>query len=122
MDIVLRQSALICAALLLFAAQAPAKRVPPNPVSPVVFNGIQYTADGDGRDEYVAATDASSGKMLWRVKVFHNHINFWIVGDGQLIYIANLKIVNSSLLVKDEQSRCYSVDLAKRRVRKLTCP
>ena len=122
MNIVLRQSALICAALLHFAAQAPAKRIPPNPVSPVVFNGIQYTDDGDGRDEYVVATDASSGKTLWRVKVFHNRINFWIAGDDQLIYIANLKIVNGSLLIKDEQSRCYSVDLGKRRVRKLTCP
>jgi hypothetical protein len=41
-----------------------AKRVAPKEVSPVLFNGVQYSADGDGRNAYVVAADATSGKTL----------------------------------------------------------
>jgi hypothetical protein len=117
-----RLSALTCAALLFLATQAVAKHIPPKPVSPVVFDGIRYAAEGDGRDQYVVAADASSGKVLWRVKVFHTRIRFWRgEEDNQWIYITDLKLGNNSLLVRDEQSRCYSVDLIKRRVRKYDC-
>lgn len=59
--------------------------------------------------------------MLWRVKVFHNHIKFWMESDVQWVYITDLKLGNDSLLVRDERSRCYSIDLTKRRVRKCDC-
>jgi hypothetical protein len=98
MKIVRRQSALAGAVLLFLATQAVAKRIPPKPVSPVVFDGIRYAAEGDGRDQYVVAADASSGKVLWRVKVFHNHIKFWMEEDVQWIYITDLKLGNNSLL------------------------
>ena len=50
-------------ALLLFpVTQVVAKRIPPKPVSPVVFEGIRYGADGDGEDEYVVAADATGGR------------------------------------------------------------
>src|SRR5262245_30202122 len=121
MKIARRQSALTCAALLFLATQAVAKRVPPKPVSPVVSDGIRYSAECDGRDQYVVAADASSGKVLWRVKVFHNRIKFWVEADAQWVYITDLKLGNNSLLVRDERSRCYSVDLTKRRVRRCEC-
>ena len=41
MRIVHRQSALTCAALVFFTAQAVSKRTPPKPISPVVFDGIR---------------------------------------------------------------------------------
>lgn len=116
-----RQSLLTCAALLFLATQAVAKRIPPKSVSPVVFDGIRYAAEGDGRDQYVVAADVSSGRVLWRVKVFHNHIKFWREEDVQWVYITDLKLRNNSLVVRDERSRCYSVDLIKRRVRNADC-
>ena len=121
MTIIRQQAVLTFAVLLLFATQAVAKRIPPKPVAPVVSNGIKYTAEGDGRDQYVVAADASSGNVLWRVKVFHNHIKFWMEEDVQWVYITDLKLGNDSLLVRDERSRCYSVDLTKRRARKCDC-
>lgn len=121
MTILRQQSALTFAVVLFLATQAVAKRIPPKPVSPVVSNGIKYTAEGDARDQYVVAADASSGKVLWRVKVFHNHIKFWMDVDVQWVYITDLKLGNDSLLVRDERSRCYSIDLTKRRVRKCDC-
>jgi hypothetical protein len=110
-----------CAVLFLLAANARAKRIPPKPVPPVLSGTTQYAADGDGRDEYVVATEASSGNVLWKVKVFHNHFKIWIEEDVQWVYITDLKLVDDSLLVRDERSRCYSVDLKKKRVRKRQC-
>jgi hypothetical protein len=100
---------------------AVAKRIPPKPVAPIIANGIEYSAEGDGKDQYVAATDTSSGKQLWKVKVFHTHTKFWVEEDVQWVFITNLKVADKSLLVRDERARCYSVDLQSRRVRTASC-
>lgn len=115
-----RMSVIACVFLALVALSAQAKRIPPKPVTPVT-NGIVYSASGDGVDQYVLAEDASSGKELWKVKVFHNHIRFWLEPDVQFVYITNLKLMGNSLFVRDERARCYSIDLVKRRVRKHEC-
>ena len=98
-----------------------AKRLPPKPVSPVVSGGIRYSAAGNGKDQNVVATDVASGKVLWQVRVFHNEIEASLEEDVQWIYITDLKVVDRSLLVKDERSRCYSVDLRDKRVTKRFC-
>lgn len=59
------------------------KRVAPKDVPPIVANGVQYSAENDGRDSYVLATDEASGKILSRVKVFHTRIKFWREEDNQ---------------------------------------
>jgi len=61
------------------------------------------------------------GQVQWKVKVLHNHIKFWVEEDVQWVYITNLKLANNSLLVRDERSRCYSVDLTKNNVKKQPC-
>jgi len=53
-------------------------RVPPPTVSPVVSEGIAYSAHGDGQTGYVIASDVTTGKELWKVKIFHIHIKPWI--------------------------------------------
>jgi hypothetical protein len=58
----------------LLATTVSAKRVPPKPVTPVVFEGIRYSADGSGRDQYVVAEDATNGRLLWKVRIFHTRI------------------------------------------------
>jgi hypothetical protein len=117
----LRKLLIVWVALAFLAASAPGKRVPPKPVSPVISNGIRYSAEGDGRDQYVVAADASSGHVLWRVKVFHNHIKFWIEEDVQWVFITDLKLIDNSLLVRDERPQCYSIDLMRKNVKKLQC-
>jgi hypothetical protein len=90
-----------CVVLAFLAVSAQAIRVPPKPVTPVISGGIRYSAEGNGRDQYVVAADASSGNVLWRVKVFHTHINFPVEEDVQWVFITDLKIVGNSLLVRD---------------------
>ena len=58
---------------------------------------------------------------MWRVKVFHTHIKFWVEEDVQWVFITDLKVSDNSLFVRDEKARCYSVDLNNHRVRKALC-
>jgi len=108
--------------LCFFEICATAKRVTPKEVPPVVASGIKYSAHGDGRDSYVVADDEASGKMLWKVKVFHARIKFWRgEEDNQWLFISDLKLVGKSLLVRDEKNRCYSIYLNTKRVKKAHC-
>jgi hypothetical protein len=121
MGISLRISVIACIVLALVALSAQAKRIPSKPAAPVTSGGLIYSASGDGVDQYVVAKDVSSGRELWKVKVVHNHIRFWMEPDVQFVYITNLKLMGNSLFVLDERSRCYSIDLAKKRVKKRQC-
>jgi hypothetical protein len=95
-----------------------AKRAKPKPVTPVVYAGIRYSAEGNGVDEYVVASDASSGKPLWTVRVAHNDHDPNTEQDVQDVYVSDLKAIKGVLLVRDEKSRCYSIDIATKRVNK----
>lgn len=81
-------------------------------------NGVMYSAEGDGSMAYIVASDVQIGKELWRAKAFHVHINPFYV---QSVFISELKFSESNLLVRDERSRCYVLDLAKHRVHKDSC-
>ena len=118
---VCRRLAIVCAVLIFLGISAQAKRLAPKPVSPVSSGGIRYSAEGDGRDEYIVAADAASGSLLWKVKVFHTQIKPWMEEDVQTVFITALKLVGNSLFVRDESARCYSVDLITKHVRKQQC-
>src|SRR5271169_30300 len=70
------RAVIVLAILALVAVTAMAKIMPPKPVLPVEANGVRYSADRDGQDQYAVATDMSTGKQLWKVKVFHTPIKF----------------------------------------------
>ena len=107
--------------IMLLSRSAQAKRVAPTPVAPVIANGIRYSADGDGRDQYVVAADVTTGKELWKVRVFRTRVNSWREIDVQLVFITTLKLAGNSLLVRDEKARCYSVDLKSHHVKRSGC-
>jgi hypothetical protein len=96
-----------------------AARGPYKPVTPVISNGILYSAEGDGIDQYVVAVDPASCNVLWKVRIFHNNIWSWLEEDIQWVFITNLQVAGNSLLVTDEGSRRYWVDLTTIRVEKL---
>jgi hypothetical protein len=109
------------AILVLVTVTATAKIIPPKPVSPVEANGVRYSADRDGRDQYAVATDVATGKQLWKVKVFHTRIKPWIEEDVQWVFITNLRLVDNTLFVRDGRGRCYTVDVKTQRVRRAPC-
>jgi hypothetical protein len=91
------------------------------PVPPVVSGRIRYSAAGDGRDQYIEAANLKTGKVLWKMKTFHNAIEPGLEKDVQWVFISNLKLAANSLLVKDERSRCYAIDLTTKRVENVQC-
>lgn len=113
--------ALLACALVSVSTAVAAKIAPPKPVPPVESGGVKYSADRDGKDQYVLATDTTTGKQLWRVKVFHTHIKPWIEEDVQWAFITDLKLVKNSLFLRDGKERCYAVDVKTHAVRKADC-
>jgi hypothetical protein len=110
---------LLCSLMTIGAA---AKRIPPKIVPPIIADGIRYSAEGDGKDNYVVATDSRTEKQLWRVKVFHNRVHWWRgEEDVQWVFISDMKLIGNALLVRDEKNRCYSVYLKAKRVKKQQC-
>ncbi|MGB6475725.1 MAG: hypothetical protein WBF04_16875 [Candidatus Sulfotelmatobacter sp.] len=105
-------------ALTLFMGPLFAKRAAPPPVSPVLCQGIKYSAPNDnGRVGYVLASD-SGGKKLFQITVFETEIDPKLEEDVQWVFIIDLRLSGNSLLVKDEKSRCFSINLDTRVVEK----
>jgi outer membrane protein assembly factor BamB len=115
------RATVVHATLVLATMTAVAKIAPLRPVAPVQANGVRYSADRDGRDQYAVATDIATGKQLWKVKVFHTHIKFWIEEDVQWVFITDLRLMDNSLFVRDGKARCYAVVIKNHRVRKAPC-
>jgi hypothetical protein len=98
-------------AIVLVTGPLFGKRAAPAPVAPVLHGGIKYSApNDDGRTGYVQASD-SAGKHLFRIIVFQTEINPNLEEDVQWVFIKDLKLAGNSVWVKDEKSRCYSIDL-----------
>jgi hypothetical protein len=109
-------------AIVLLAGPLFGKRAAPELVVPVTYGGIKYSApNDDGRIGYVQASD-SVGKHLFRIRVFQTEINPSLEEDIQWVFISGLKLVGNSLWVRDEKSRCYSINLDTKTVaKKLGC-
>ena len=96
------------------------KRVPPKPVTPVIYNRIEYAARGDGKIGWIAATEIASGKQLWTVRVFRIHTHFWKgEEDNQWIFISDLTLDQGALLITDERHNRYRLDVRTKRVKQI---
>jgi len=67
---------------------------------------------------FVIASDAKTGKELWRLTIFETKIEPFLEEDVQWVFITRLELKGNSLLVQDERSGCYQIDLATRHVTK----
>jgi hypothetical protein len=115
-----------CICILLILALLPpislSKRSAPRPVPPVALNGVLYTAPNEnGRVAFVIASDAKTGRELWRLTIFETKIKPFLEEDVQWVFITRLWFKENSLLIQDEKSRCYEVDLATKRVARKNC-
>jgi len=60
---------ILYAIFAMLTAVAVGKIIPPKPPAPVIANGVRYSADRDGKDQYVVATIISTGEQSWKVRV-----------------------------------------------------
>jgi len=95
----------------------------PKPVPPIVHEGVQYSASGDGKTGFVVATDISTGKEFWRVKIFRVHPHWWKgEEDNQWVYISSLRLAENTLLIGNEKGQCFLLDLRTKHVKRESCP
>jgi outer membrane protein assembly factor BamB len=103
--------------VLIWPVSAFAKRGAPKPVSPVVWEGVEYRAPLNVEQMgHVQAVDIISGQKLWETKVYHVWINPLLETDVQWIFITNLQVQDRKLLVRNEAGKIYKLDLKTGRV------
>lgn len=104
--------------LLLSSTPASAKRSAPKLVSPVVAKSVAYSAPHEQMG-FVVATDSSSGKELWRVRIYTVSFDPALERDVQDVFITSLALRQGGLLITNERGDTYTLDLATREVAKL---
>jgi hypothetical protein len=119
---------LLAGATMLIAAAMPgeAKRLAPDPVAPVSFEGRRYEAipfakaRGLGQNGgYVAAIDEASGRELWVQRIYRVSYDRGHEGDKQDVFITGLTVLPTehALRIENERGARYRLDLRTRRVR-----
>jgi hypothetical protein len=123
-----RRCLLAGATMLIAAAVMPceAKRLAPDPVAPVSFEGRRYEpidfgkARGLGQNGgYVAAIDEASGRELWVQRIYVIRYNRRREGDKQDVFITGLTLLPAAhaLRIENERGARYRLDLRTRQVR-----
>ena len=87
-----------------------AKRKPPEKVTPIMHNGIEYRAPENAMG-YVEAWDIKEKKVIWRRQIYVVKYKKGLELDVQLVFISKLKIEGNTLLIENEQKYKYQLDL-----------
>ena len=104
------------------------KRAGPDPVEPVLIDGIRIEAVhwgkglGSGQNGgYIAAYDTSTGERLWTLQVYQTDYDRQRERDVQDVFISHLSVnePGGELRVIDEEGREYIVNLLSRTVSKV---
>jgi hypothetical protein len=107
----------VLSAMALLPCLAPAKRVAPPKVEPVIHDSIRYVApNDDGRRAYIEAWDVRTNKKLWDLTVFTNRIDPKLEEDVQWVFINKLNVRDGTLLVTSERGNTYQIDLTTKAV------
>lgn len=92
-----------------------ASRIPPARVPPVEIEGIRYEAVW-GSMGLFRASEIKSGKALWELTLYRYRYDEIMETDVQDVFIAAMvKESDSSILVTDERSKVYRVDLESKK-------
>ena len=112
-----RTSALLALCIFLLGGIAPvlAKRAAPTDVAPVVIKGVEYSAPHDAMG-FVVAKGISSGKELWRARIYEVRVNAELERDVQDVFITSLVVKDDTLLITNERGEKFSLDLHTRKV------
>lgn len=126
MRTILRKAIFPVLLTIILASNSEAKRLPPTEVNPVEKDGIQYRAPHwgvtEGRNQnggYIEAWDVKRHKRLWGIQVYKSEINPAKERDVQDVFITTLAFQGIELLVRNERGEVYSVDVMKRKVKKV---
>lgn len=93
-------------------------RLGPVEIKPVEWHGVRYSEDRQsagkkGRGGYLQAHDIASGALLWTCSVYSIQRDKKWESDTQDVYMRSITVAEDgcSLLLENERSEVYSVDL-----------
>src|SRR5262245_35430750 len=102
---------------LLLAQLVSAKRIAPEKVDPLVYEGIRYVSpNDDGRRGYIEARNVGTNRKLWELTVFTNAIDPNLEEDVQWVFIKALNIQDGRLVATSERGEKYQVDLKTKEI------
>lgn len=96
--------------LFVFITSVFAKRLGPPSVDDVIFDGVKYSAPNI-EIGYVEAKNINDNSLIWKKKVYDVNYQNNLEKDVQDIYITNLKIEDTNLLVTNERGEVYRINL-----------
>ncbi len=108
-----------------------ADRPPPPDVPAVLHKGVRYEQDLQGHEPAgtaeggtLKATDAGSGKLLWRLQVYtvRDHATAGVETPGRYFKSMQVAPGTDELQIEDEVGVSYRVDLQARSVRRVGGP
>jgi hypothetical protein len=104
--------AVILLLTLLPPQKAPAKRLTPAKIDPVINEDICYVApNDDGRRDYIEAWNVGTNKKPWELTIFTNPIDPNLEKDVQWVFIKAVDVQNGRLIVTSEGGKTYHVDV-----------
>jgi hypothetical protein len=114
-------SVVLCLILTaMIAGEAWAKRAAPKPVTPVVHNGVKYVAPHEnGREGKIEARNEKTGEKLWDVVIYTVKIDPNLEEDVQWAFITGLAVRDNTLLVTNEKSEHFTLNLKTKKVEKV---
>ncbi len=112
------------ALLALLAANVMAKRVPPNEVPPIVTDksvfSVPHFPEGGPAQKggVVEAREPKTNKLLWQVQIYKTQYDEKLEKDVQDVFITSLTLdkVHNLLIMSDEKSRIFVLNLATKKV------
>lgn len=87
-----------------------AKRAVPIKVQPVIAGQIEYRAPASQMG-CVEAWDTKSNELIWRRQLYVVKYNVSLERDVQDVFITTLKLKDNTVVVKNERSSEYELDL-----------
>jgi len=108
-------AAIALCGVAFIAAPANAKRSVPQAVDPVTVDSVTYTAPATAMG-FVVASDTSSGRELWRQRIYQIHVDPSRERDVQDVFITSLTLRSGSLVIANEHGERYVLDLSTRKV------
>ena len=110
--------------VLLLTSVAMAKRAAPKDVPPIVTEKATYSAPHVRMPQFsmrnpgfVEARHPKTKKLLWRIQVYNIKYDPALEQDVQDVFIKTMSLdkKNNSLLISDERSRTYVLDLTTKK-------
>ena len=109
--------AVILLLTLLLPQKAPAKRLTPARVDPVIYEGIRYVAPNDeGRRDYIEAWNVGTNKKPWELTIFTNPIDPNLEKDVQWVFVKTVDVQRGRLIVTSERGTTYQVDVSTKKI------